>query len=209
MQCPLCTHKANPLGTLRKRKFHHCPVCQGIFVDKSYLPSTEEEKARYQLHNYDIEDAGYRQFVAPLLSTITKEQNAKTKGLDYGCGRIPILTSLLKRKGFIITPYDPFFHPNSNALDTTYDYIICCEVMEHFHSPCDEFKHLNTLLNKSGVIYCKTNLRPSLYNFESWWYKNDITHTFFYAEETVDWIHRNLGFSEMDIEDGVISFYKH
>jgi len=54
--------------------------------------------------------------------------------------------------------YDPFFHPKSELLAKKYDFIIACEVIEHFHDPRKEFELLYKLLNQGGKLYLMTDL---------------------------------------------------
>ena len=199
MICPLCSHNAELFLKNKKRTFYRCPECRGIFADSDSLPSPKEEEDRYHLHNYDEQDAGYLKFVTPLIEAIKTNQPISNKGLDYGCGKVPILAKNLAKQGFQISLYDPFFHKNSSIFDQKYDFIVCCEVIEHFHNPYDQFKILNSLLNITGTLYCKTELQPAPEEFKSWWYKNDITHTFFYAEETFHWIKKEFDFRKLII----------
>ena len=199
MICPLCSYNAELFSEDKKRKFYRCPECRGIFADSDALPSPKEEEDRYHLHNYDDQDAGYLRFVTPLIEAIKTNQPTSNKGLDYGCGKVPILAKNLAKLGFQVSLYDPFFHKNSNIFNQKYDFIVCCEVIEHFHKPNEQFQILKSLLSNSGSLYCKTELQPNLVDFQSWWYKNDITHTFFYSEETLQWIKKEFNFQDLTI----------
>lgn len=204
MICPLCSHNAELFSEDKKRKFYRCPECRGIFADSDSLPSPKEEEERYHLHNYDEQDAGYLKFITPLIEAIKGNQKNTDKGLDYGCGKVPILANHLMELGFQMALYDPFFHKNSSIFNQKYDFIVCCEVIEHFHKPNEQFQILKSLLSNSGSLYCKTELQPDLIDFQSWWYKNDITHTFFYSEETLQWIKEEFDFREVVVAPNYI-----
>ena len=74
------------------------------------------------------------------------------------------------------------------------DFIICCEVIEHFHSPSSEFALLRKLLKPGGSLLCMTHLLPKKTAFRNWYYKNDPTHVIFYSEENIQWIKSNFNF---------------
>ena len=168
-------------------------------MDPSFLLSKEKEKERYQLHQNDVDDEGYQNFVSPLVDAVLKNFEADDLGLDFGSGTNSVITSLLRKKGYNIETYDPFFDPNTNALEHTYDYIVSCEVIEHFYQPSKEFARLYSLLKPGGILFCKTNLYSSSINFESWWYKNDATHVFFYSDKTVQWINKHFDYQELKV----------
>ncbi|AXT63440.1 class I SAM-dependent methyltransferase [Aquimarina sp. AD10] len=208
MQCTLCGSETILFSKLRKRIFLRCQTCRAIVLHKDHYLTPEQEKERYELHHNDINDLGYKKFVSPIIQAVENDYNPNHFGLDFGSGSGPIVTSLLSKKGYQITMYDPFFTPNTNALSAKYDYIICCEVMEHFYDPAKEFKLLYSLLNQNGSLYCKTNLFKSSIDFTSWWYKNDSTHVFFYTSETLNWIQKTYGFISVTISDKIIVFQK-
>ena len=53
-------------------------------------------------------------------------------GLDYGCGYAPALADILKKDGFRVELYDPFFFPNKEIFLRKFKFITCSEVVEHF-----------------------------------------------------------------------------
>ncbi|MDH7447027.1 class I SAM-dependent methyltransferase [Aquimarina sp. 2201CG14-23] len=208
MDCALCSSVTAEFSTTHKRIYHRCSNCNGILLHPSYFLSNTEEKNRYQAHNNDVTDTGYRNFVSPIVESVLKKYTKKHKGLDFGSGSGPVVTLMLQDQGYDVQPYDPFFDPNKQALERKYDYIICCEVMEHFYNPAKEFGLLHTLLNPKGNLYCKTNLYEDSIDFNSWWYKNDSTHVFFYTKETLHWIKKQYQFSDVIITKELIVFKK-
>ena len=135
--------------------------------------------------------------------------SATHQGLDYGAGTGPVVSVMLQEKGYQIAQYDPFFYNNQGLLTNKYDYIVACEVIEHFHHPYKEFKLLKSLLEETGELFCVTNLYNPGIDFGSWYYKNDITHVFIYQKDTLDWIKDNIGFSQVKINNRLIIFDGH
>ena len=206
--CRLCNEKTIDFGKFQDREFVQCVVCQSVQVLPDYYLSVEAEKARYLLHDNDIRDPGYLDFVQPLLQKIKSEQNPQASGLDYGCGTGPIIAAELEKAGFNISLYDPYFKNDTELLRRHYEFIICCEVMEHFQNPNSSFSKLSSLLQPDGKLYCKTALYNSAINFKNWHYKNDSTHVFFYTEKSLKWIAEHLNFSLVTINPEVIIFTK-
>lgn len=161
----------------------------------------QEEKARYETHNNCPDDLRYQKFVSPIVNSIMNTFEPTAKGLDFGAGTGPVITKMLTDAGYSIELYDPFFHNNPDVLELKYDFIACCEVIEHFHHPYKEFTHLRSLLKPNGVLYCKTEIISENVDFEKWYYKNDPTHVFFYHNKSFHWIKTCLGFSSLNIQD--------
>jgi SAM-dependent methyltransferase len=206
--CPLCSGTTDLIYKHKKQIYFICRVCRGISIDKSLLPGPEKEKERYLQHNNDIEDKGYQSFVFPVIEAVTRDFKVHDKGLDFGAGTGPVVSKLLRDKGYDISLYDPFFHNHPELLTREYDYIVCCEVAEHFHHPGKEFDLLKRMLAPGGKIYCLTLIYDESIDFSTWPYKNDLTHVFIYMEETFAWIKENIGFSCIMIEKRLITISK-
>jgi SAM-dependent methyltransferase len=172
----------------------------------SYI-AAEAEKQRYEAHNNDVEDPRYQKFVAPIVAAVQAHYTNNSTGLDFGAGTGPVITKMLEDDGYQIALWDPFFHPNATVLETHYDFIVCCEVIEHFHKPDEEFKQLYKLLKPGGRLFCKTDLLPDT-SFKDWYYITDPTHVIFYSEGSLRWIQENFGFSEVQIDGRLITFSK-
>ncbi|MBT8263085.1 MAG: class I SAM-dependent methyltransferase [Bacteroidia bacterium] len=186
--------------------FYKCSNCGTVFRDPDTFISVEDEKARYLTHNNDVEDERYQQFVSPITASVLKDFTSKATGLDFGAGTGPVITKVLKDNGYHIELYDPFFHPDNTVLERTYDFIVCCEVIEHFHNPLEEFKLLKRLLNPGGKLYCMSDILVSIQEFDKWYYKDDPTHVIFYSEENLQWIRKASGFSNVFIDNRLIIF---
>ncbi|MEW7292740.1 class I SAM-dependent methyltransferase [Aquimarina sp. 2304DJ70-9] len=208
MQCSLCGSETILYSEAHNRKYYKCPQCKGILLDSIYFLSTEAEKERYRLHENDVHDLGYQKFVSPIVNAINEKYKSNHKGLDFGSGKDSVIAYQLQKKGYNISTYDPFFDPDNNALQTKYDYIACCEVIEHFNNPTKEFKLLHSLLHKGGILFCKTNLHDESINFDSWWYKNDATHVFFYSYDTLHWVQQKFKFKTIEVANDLIIFTK-
>lgn len=207
MKCPLCKTSQNERRVLSPR-FYNCLFCGSVFRNPEDYLSLEEEQERYLNHQNDVDDAGYQSFVSPLVTAVQTSVATPSIGLDYGAGTGPVATKLLREKGYVMELWDPFFHNNPKALKRKYDFIICCEVIEHFYKPFEEFNRLKGLLNADGILFCKTELLPTTTSFEDWYYKNDKTHVIFYCEQNLSWIKENIGFTRSCIQEDFISYTK-
>lgn len=175
-------------------------------MDASCYVSQQREIDRYTEHNNDVDDLGYQKFVQPIVTSVLSDFTTESKGLDFGCGTGPVITKLLRDKNFEIQTFDPFFDNNLEALKTTYDYIVCCEVIEHFHHPLKEFKLLKSLLKPQGKLYCMTDVYHENIDFKNWYYKNDETHVIFYSENSFNRLSKALNFEKVIVNDRLIIF---
>lgn len=206
--CPLCNNNGVLFYHFKERIYYECQNCGGLFVDKKFLPNPDSEKKRYQNHVNDVEDKNYQKFVSPITNAILQNFSAEDKGLDFGAGTGPVISKMLQDNNYQIKLYDPFFHNYPNLLKQKYDYIACCEVIEHFHNPRKEFELLKNLLNNNGILFCMTELYTENIDFHKWHYKNDFTHVFIYQKSTIEFIKENLDFSEIHIDKRLIKFFK-
>ena len=190
--CPLCTHDSQPLDPTAKRRYFQCPNCGGIFLAREQLLSAEAELREYHTHNNNIDDPRYQKFVSPLVEVIDSRQHNGQTGLDFGAGPGPVVAHMLGLRGYAIDLYDPFFHPDETVFSKRYDFIFCCEVIEHFNNPGITFSTLGNLLSPSGSLYCRTTLYRSDIDFSTWFYTKEDTHVFFYQRETIAWIASHL-----------------
>lgn len=164
-------------------------------MDSNNWLSKEKEKAHYMTHNNDIHDPGYQQFVSDIVAGVVENVEIGKFGLDYGAGPGPVVSSLLKAKGYDIVAYDPYFNDDRDILQNKFDFIVCCEVAEHFNYPAIEFLKLKNLLNADAPLIIKTHIYEDQIDFTSWYYHRDPTHVVFYRNETFEWICKNLDFS--------------
>ena len=206
--CPLCGSHGTEFYKSKKSVYFQCTNCSGIFMDNKLRPDSEMEKLRYEEHINDVENEGYQKFVLPITSSVLREFSPTDKGLDFGAGTGPVISKILNDNNFSIVQYDPFFHNYPNLLNHKYDYIACCEVMEHFYQPKKEFELLLNLLQPNGKLFCMTDLYNETIDFRKWYYKNDQTHVFIYHQDSIDWIQKEIGFSDFIIDGRLITFSK-
>ena len=205
--CPLCNSPSIVFYQYNKRLYHQCGNCFGIFVDKNLILSREAEMLRYQKHNNNIDDDGYQKFVSPITSAILRNFTNNHRGLDFGAGTGPVISKILKDNDFQIMQYDPLFHNYPDLLKAQYDYIACCEVIEHFHDPKKEFSLLKKLLVPNGKLYCMTNIYNENIDFHNWDYISDPTHIFIYHKKTIHYIKEKFGFSNVTIDGRLITYF--
>jgi len=205
ISCPLCKEFTSQQLEFSPQ-FYSCNSCRSVFRNPSYFLSSELEKERYLLHQNNVEDEGYQAFVLPMVEAVYKSFDPTSLGLDFGAGTAPVAAKLLSDSGYEVKLWDPYFHPDTSVLKMTYDFVICCETMEHFYDPLKEFRLMKSVLREGGKIFCMTNLLPKKTAFKDWYYKNDKTHVLFYSEENLKWIQGTVGFSEMTLENRLIVF---
>ncbi|MDF1588348.1 MAG: class I SAM-dependent methyltransferase [Gammaproteobacteria bacterium] len=206
--CLLCEFPSNHYMTIGNRVYYKCTNCSSIFLTKECRLDETSEKDRYLEHNNDVYDERYREFVSPITNYIMKKYTRASNGLDYGSGTGPVISTVLSENDYSVSQYDPYFSPDKLVLENNYNYIVCCEVIEHFYQPKNEFTNLRNILKSNGELICKTEIYNESIEFSQWYYKNDPTHVFFYSEDTFEWIKNNIGFSQLTIEGRVVIFKK-
>jgi len=210
--CPLCLSTQNEITFEEtknfKRTFLSCGECSLVFVHPKHFLAPKIEKSRYEMHENDIRDDGYvsflNQLIIPMLKLVSKDQH----GLDYGCGPYPMMAELINEQGHHMDVYDPFFKDDQSVLKNQYDYLTCCEVVEHFHYPEKEFAKLLSLVKKDGLVGIRTNILYDDINFSGWHYKEDETHVSFYTPSSIEWIERHFGLVKVVEEKNVIIWKK-
>lgn len=202
MNCTLCSSKTEPFYYYKKekRQYHRCTNCLAVLMDIKDYPNPQEEIDRYESHNNDVEDPRYQNFVLPLVEKITERFNKESLGLDYGSGTGPVITKMLTDLGYEVNTFDPFFDNHPEVLDLKYDYIVSCEVIEHFHEPHKEFQNLRGMLKSNGSLFLKTDVFTDDKDFHAWYYKSDETHVFFYHPETFKWLQTEFRFRDLKID---------
>lgn len=209
MNCPLCrsTQTQVFVTVSDQKKYYHCNCCDLRFLDSSDHLSAEEEKARYLLHENDVDNPDYQKFVKPLIDQVnnhfTESGVAKDKrlGLDFGAGTAPVLAEQLKLQGYHVNVYDPYFWPDRGALNEQYDFIVSCEVIEHFFNPFIEFDLFKKMLKPGGVLGLMTMIYDSNLSFDEWFYRRDPTHVVFYSKKTFEWIAQEYKWGKPRISD--------
>lgn len=206
MNCILCEKDIEKFKIWRGNQYYRCKGCRSLILDPLAYVSEKEEKNRYEEHKNDVEDKRYQDFVFPIVSKVLKDYSKSDKGLDFGSGTGPVISKLLRDQKYKIKKYDPFFANNPEVLEEKYNYIVSCEVIEHFHNPRKEFKLLRSLLKNGGSLYIMTNIYNEDIDFNSWNYKDDATHVFFYHKKALEWIEKEFEFSSLEIDNNLIIY---
>ena len=108
--CTVC--KNNKLDFFLKVKglnYWQCKLCKATMLDSVHFISSNKEKKHYLKHNNEINDISYRTFLYNLIEPLKNKISVNDMGLDYGCGYAPALADILKKDGFNVELYDPFF----------------------------------------------------------------------------------------------------
>lgn len=190
------------------REYFECDACGLTFMAPAQRPSAAAERARYETHENDPSDPGYRAFLDRLCAPLIERLPAGAEGLDYGAGPGPTLSLMLDEAGFHTSIYDPYFAPERRALERTYDFITCTETAEHFFDPAAEFARLDRLLRPGAWLGIMTTMRPEHSALGDWWYARDPTHVCFYRRRTMDWIAARHDWSAERAHENVTLFRK-
>ena len=208
MACPLCERSgsAREFAVARGRRHLRCDVCALIFVDPGQRPSVEEERARYLQHKNSWENIGYVRFLDRFADAVAAAMPRGARGLDFGCGPAPILGEILTARGYPTVSYDPIFFDDERLLHGSYDFVSCCEVVEHAHSPRRLLDQIERCLPHGSLIAIRTVLFDESITFADWWYQRDPTHVSFYTAATMKWIARQRGWEHTARDNSVTLF---
>jgi hypothetical protein len=179
-----------------------------VFADPDSFLNRADEKERYELHENDPADEGYRQFLAQVLPPLLCRLDLGMSGVDYGCGPGPALKQMLEEAGMQMALYDPFYAPDTQVLNQQYDFVTATEVVEHFYHPARDWAQLNRLVKPGGILAVMTSLLLPETDFNAWYYRTETTHVMFYTPETIRYIAKKLNLVIEILEDPVILFRK-
>ncbi len=194
--CPLCEKTEQMLVHHdKKRSYLRCSECQLIFVPPNERLDATREKKRYDLHQNNPQDLGYRKFLTPMVNVVIQNTSPNAKGLDFGCGPGPVLAMMLRETGRSVDLFDPFYALDESIWSRQYDFITASEVFEHLHRPGLELNRLVRILLPGGLLAVMTSFTPPLEKFATWKYINDETHVCFYSRETFAFIAQRWDFS--------------
>ena len=193
--CPVCLRPGPRLLLRLDRDYLRCDRCLATFVPPEHWPNPEAERREYALHRNDIEDPGYRAFLARLARPMLDRLELGASGLDYGCGPGPALAAMLREKGHEMASWDPLFAPDRSVLTRTYDFITCTEVIEHLQRPRETFAEFARLLQPGGWLGLTTCFQTDDARFAGWHYRRDPTHILFWRRTTLRLLAAELGWS--------------
>lgn len=191
--CILCGEQSPPVF-LKNSLYTYlgCSQCGLVFVNPEERLPAGEEKQRYDHHQNNPGDEGYRSFLNQLFEPLNRELKSGSYGLDYGAGPGPTLHLMFEEAGHRMEIYDPFYANNPEVLQNRYDFITCTETAEHFYDPAGEFQKLWSLLKPGGILGIMTLMLTKPDAFSNWHYARDDTHVAFYREETFRWLAKNF-----------------
>ena len=185
MKCVVCKScLVNFFTIVDSKTYWECRNCYAKFLDRGHFLDQVEEERHYLKHQNNINDTGYREFLSRLWNPLINKLSIGDKGLDFGCGNGPALSSMIGASGFGMDLYDPFFYPDKKIFKKSYDFITCTEVAEHFFDPHKEFDLLDGLLKAGGWLALMTCFLTDKRLFNNWHYRRDPTHVVFYSEKT-------------------------
>ena len=183
--CIVCkNNKIEFFQSVKGFDYWQCIYCKATMLDPIQYISSNKEKKHYLKHNNEINDTRFRTFLSNLIEPLKDKISIDDLGLDYGCGYAPALADILKKDGFKVELYDPFFFKNSNIFFRKFNFITCSEVVEHFFKPYEEFNKIDGLLAKNSWFGIMTSFMTEDYLFKNWHYRRDPTHVVFYKKIT-------------------------
>ena len=165
---------------------YHCSHCGVIFKDPASHEDFKLQKTRYDLHENNAEDRGYRRYFQQFLDFVLLQSDTPDTVLDFGCGKSTLLADMLAEQGSDVEVYDPIYHPDTAYKSKHYDLITSVEVFEHLHDPMAVFAKLVSLLNPHGTLAIRTEFAPlEREAYLAWYYRRDPTHTVFFTSLTL------------------------
>jgi hypothetical protein len=210
MLCQLCRAGASQFlyNHWKEGDYYHCQNCDLRYLDPQFYVSLEKEKDVYLTHENDVDSPEYQDFMRPIFEKVKSIVKTDDKGLDYGCGPGPALAKMLNEAGYQVNIYDPIFYNDPKAIQTTYDYVICTEVIEHFKEPIKEFLKLKELLKPDGILAMMTLIYNSKIDFANWHYRRDPTHVSFYSATTLEKLCSSINMELMYSDNHRIVIFK-
>ena len=185
--CRLCGNRALVfLCEDKRRPFYICNSCELISVPEQYWLSAADERARYGLHDNSILNDGYVKYLSQMADAAAVRHRPGMRVLDFGSGEDAVLCRLLNDRSVDCRAYDPLYRRGlPDGGDNGYDIIILCEVIEHVRDIKKELELINRLLQKTGVVYIRTQIYADSSIFPGWWYAQDPTHINFFSEKSL------------------------
>jgi len=186
MKCHICHRPTSDFRDEKSNiKYYYCRECAYFFKDPTTYQSMAVQKERYDLHENDVDNPGYRAYFERFLSFVLPLTGKPRTALDFGCGRSKLLASLLNDHGILCDSYDPIYYPEGLNNSKKYDFIVTTEVFEHLHQPGEVFEALLGRVVQGGYLAIQTQFHPNnIENFKKWYYHQDPTHIVFFHPKT-------------------------
>ncbi len=193
--CPLCFNTDVVEIDSRSRhpgaQYMYCNKCDLIYITSPGILSPEEERARYLTHENTLDNRGYVDLLTRFLDKAVSPFASGGRALEFGCGPGPVLGELLRRRGFEVDLYDPYFSPGLQRPKRGYDLLTSTEVVEHVVDAAGLWDTFDSLVREEGYLALTTRFHPGPRDFGDWWYHRDPTHVRFYSRDTLKWIAEN------------------
>jgi SAM-dependent methyltransferase len=195
MKCLICQQEVALFNNLKNTiTFGYCHACTFIFKPPQTHQAFQEQKKRYDLHQNDPTDEGYKAYFQRFLDFTLPHLHSIENALDFGCGKSTLLATMLEKRHISCDVYDPIYHPNETYKTKTYDLIVSTEVFEHLHHPKEVFKALIIRLKKGGFLALQTEFHPNTIEaFQKWYYHLDPTHVVFFTPYTFEVLAQRYG----------------
>jgi len=196
--CSLCgSFERESFRTVTDRiLYHRCRICSYVSRDESCRLSPEDERKRYLLHQNRPEDSGYSAWIDRFLDfTFKTPLSGNSRILDFGSGPVPVLASMLKKRGYEVFIEDPYFSPEKP--EGSFQLITSLEVFEHIPNPGEILGILASRLTLNGRLSISTEFLPDgMADFETWAYRSDATHIGFFSSQGLARAAGKAGFEE-------------
>jgi SAM-dependent methyltransferase len=149
-----------------------CQKCGFIYTEHCDGWSAEDFRRHIYNDEYRLVDGEYETVRPNMLANLFEELFAAARNsriLDYGSGS-GAFENVLRPRGFEVTSYDPFSHPNRP--EGKFDLITCFEVMEHAPDPIRLVDDLADFMTDDGAIVFSTGVQPIDIEKQrgGWWY---------------------------------------
>lgn len=207
--CPLCLGQRTRVFFTEPKNYqqtyHHCSCCDLVFVDPDCHLDSDDEKARYDMHNND-ESEHYVNFLSRLATPTLSYLAPQSRGLDFGSGKSQAMAKQFRHQGHDCQCYDVFYYPDPTLLTQQYDFIVASEVIEHLYQPKTVFEQWLSMLTEDGVLAIMTGFRPDDKPFSEWWYKNDPTHVALFSHKTFAFLQQRYGLTCLLCANNVVIF---
>ncbi len=197
-KCLICSKKIEEV-LIKDTLYYHCLHCDFLFKKNRELDKDVEMK-RYNLH---IIDDGYKKYMYQIFLNI-KDDLISGNSLDFGCGKIHLLSDILNENMYKCYYYDKYYYKNYPL--NNYKNIIMIEVIEHLFDPLKTLETLLSNLSSDGQFIIMTKLHDNTLNPS--WYFNDVTHISFFTLKTFKVIAQILGFKIKYLKNENIIFLK-
>lgn len=186
MNCHIC-NRPTELFVHEKTDitYYHCKHCEYIFKSPECYQDLSAQKERYNLHENDEDDEGYRAYFQRFLDFTLPLVDQPKSALDFGCGVSSLLSTMLGKEGIECDYYDPIYHPDTLNDGKKYEFIVSTEVFEHLHQPRVVFESMLERLEEGGYVALQTQFHPNdTESFKNWYYHQDPTHIVFFTAQT-------------------------